>query len=213
MLPLSFYMVAKMLHKDQIAMPGHYYAERIDSSSTDGKTTYDSVYHQVREIHLVNQLGDKVALNKDLEGKILLLNVFFTRCGSICPNLTGNITILQKAFKKNDTTVQLLSISVDPAHDSFPVLRSYADRYHANPDHWWFLTGDRNDIYDYARNELKLLATPADGGAEQLDHSQTLVLLDKDRYIRGYYNGLDTAALKHCADDIVLLSLEKKRRK
>ena len=125
----------------------------------------------------------------------------------------ANMTMLQRAFRKNDTTVHLLSISVDPANDSVQALRSYADNIGVNHDHWWFLTGDRQAIYDYARNHLKLLAKPADGGIEELNHSQTLVLLDKDRYVRGYYDGLDTASLKHCADDIILLSLEKKRKK
>lgn len=213
-LPLSFYIVAKVKRMDHIDMPRYYNTETISSNTNkDGKTTYDTAYHRVRDIQLVNQSGDKVWLNKDLEGKNLLVNVFFSRCGTICPRLTANLTILQKAFKKNDTTVQLLSVSVDPAYDTVAVLYDYGQRFGANPDHWWFLTGDREQIYDYVRQELKILIKPADGGVEQLDHSQTLVLLDKDRYVRGYYDGLDTAELKRCADDIGLLSMEKKRKK
>jgi protein SCO1 len=212
-LPLSFYIVAKIRRMDHIDMPRYYNTEKINSHMADGKMTYDTVYHKVKEVQLINQSGDRVSLNKDLAGKNLLINVFFSRCGSVCPKLTGNMTILQRAFKKNDTTVQLLSISVDPEYDSVTVLGDYARRFGANPDHWWFLTGDRNTIYDYVRNELKILVRPSDGGAEQQDHSQTIVLLDKDRYIRGYYDGLDTAELKRCADDIGLLSMEKKRRK
>lgn len=212
-LPLSFFLIARLLSKDKLAMPKHYGYDRVDSQQVAGKMEYDTTFHKIGDVVLTNQLGDRISVNKDLEGKMLLINLFFTRCGSICPKLTGNMTIMQKAFRKNDTTVQLLSLSMDPAHDTVSVLKSYADSYKANHDHWWFLTGDRNEIYNYARNELKLLAKPSDGGAEELDHSQTIVLVDKDRYIRGYYNGLDTAALKHCADDIILLSLEKKRKK
>jgi protein SCO1 len=212
-LPLSFFVIARLLSKDKLVMPRHYSFDSVDSQMVAGKMEYDTVFHKIADVVLTNQLGDKISVNKDLEGKMLLINLFFTRCPSICPKLTGNMTIMQKAFRKNDTTVQLLSLSMDPANDTVSVLKSYADSYKANHDHWWFLTGDRNDIYNYARNELKLLAKPSDAGVEELDHSQTIVLVDKDRYIRGYYNGLDTAALKHCADDIILLSLEKKRKR
>jgi protein SCO1/2 len=209
LLPLSFYLIAKIMSKDKIFLPRYYNVERVDSQLVNGVQHYDSIYHKAGEVTLTNQLGDVVSLNKDLQGKVLLVDLFFTQCGTICPKLTSNMTMLQRAFRKNDTAVHLLSISVDPVRDSPSVLKMYADRYGANHDHWWFLTGDAHAIYEYTRNELKLLSKPADGGVEHLDHSQTLVLLDKNRYVRGYYNGLDTADLRRCADDIILLSLEK----
>lgn len=213
LLPLSFFVVAKLLSKDELHLPDYYVVERVDTVVEDGETYYDSVYRQVDDITLVNQLGDTVSVNKDLEGKIVVVNFFFTECPTVCPRLTSNLTLLQKAFKKNDTTVHIVSISVDPERDSVNVLRDYAERYKANHDHWWFLTGDRSKIYDYARNELRIVMGQGGEGAEDFVHTQKLVLLDKERHIRGYYDGLDTAALKQCADDIVWLSLEKKRKK
>lgn len=211
LLPFSFYIIAKMLGKDKLGMPPYYQAERVDSVLADGKMRYDTTFHKVNDLVLFNQMGDQVSLNKDLAGKMLIVEVFFTRCGTICPRLTSNMGILQKAFRKNDTAVHLVSISVDPDYDTVPALRAYADRFKANPDRWWFLTGNRTTIAGYLRNELKLMVKPSDGGAEELDHTQTIVLLDKERYIRGYYDGLDTAALKQCADDIGLLSMQRKR--
>lgn len=127
---------------------------------------------------------------------------------------------LQKSFKKDskkqtslDTVVHLISITVDPERDSFPALRAYADRFGANHDHWWFLTGDKKTIYDFARNELQLPVGPGTGGADDLVHSERLVLIDKDRDVRGYYNGMDEKEAKQCADDIVLLTLERKHKK
>ena len=108
-----------------------------------------------------------------------------------------------------DTAVQFISITVDPLRDSFQALRAYADRYKVNHDHWWFLTGDKKSIYDYARNELHLTVGPGDGGADDFIHTEDLILLDGNREIRGYYEGLDTASIRKCADDIVLLTLEK----
>lgn len=213
LLPLSFYMIAKLLAKDKIYMPRHYVAASVDTLEEEGELIYDTTFKQVEDIRLVNQVGDTVSVNKDLKGKIVVVNFFFTDCATICPRLTGNLTILQKAFKKNDTTVHLVSVSVDSKRDSVPVLRDYAERYDVNHDHWWFLTGEREKVYNYARNELRVVMNEGGQGVEDFVHSQKLVLLDKERYIRGYYDGLDTAELKRCADDIILLSLEKKRTK
>jgi protein SCO1/2 len=161
-----------------------------------------------------------VSLNKDLKGKILIVDFFFTTCPDVCPKLTSNLALLQKAFKKDPkkefvigNEIQLLSITVDPGRDSVPVLRAYADRYAVDHDRWWFLTGGKPAIYNYARNELGLSVQPGDGGAEDFIHTKKIVVIDQDRYIRGYYDGTDSVALKKCADDVVLLTLEKKKKK
>lgn len=213
LLPLSFYFIARYLSKDKIHMPRHYGVERVENQ-------HDTVYHRVANLSLTNQLGEKISTDSTLKGKILVVNFFFANCPTICPKLTGNVTLLQKAFRKNpkmennlDTAVQFLSITVDPAHDSFQLLRQYADRFRANHDSWWFLTGDKKEIYNFARNELHLAVGPGDGGAEDFIHTEKLTLIDKDRFIRGYYDGLDTLQLRKCADDIVLLTLEKEHKK
>ncbi|RYE22615.1 MAG: SCO family protein [Sphingobacteriales bacterium] len=220
LLPLSFYLIAKVMSKDKIHLPNYYVADRVDTTTDGGNVSTDTVFHKVADINLVNQFGKPISINNDLRGKILVVDFFFVSCPSVCPRLTGNMGLLQKAFRRNpkmesslDTAVHFLSITVNPERDTFPALRAYADKHQANHDHWWFLTGNKKDIYNYARNELRVYATPGDGGAEDFVHTEKLVLLDQDRYIRGYYNGLDTADLRKCADDIVLLTLEKKRKK
>lgn len=201
LLPLSFYIIAKVLKKDQLAMPRYYNPESVNGS--------DTLYRRVRNVGFVNQFGDSIALNRDLNGKILVVEVFFTNCETVCPQLTSNLTILQRAFKRNDSTVQLVSVTIDPVRDSIPALKAYAERFKAHPDHWWFLSGDIDTIYRFIHDDLKL-KLQAPGGAEQLDHTPTLVLIDKQRYVRGYYNGLDTAELRRCADDIGMISMQKK---
>ncbi len=217
-LPLSFFMIAKVLSKDKIHLPSRYGVERIDSTMADGKLLTDTVYHKLADVSLTNQLGEAVSLNKELAGRILVVDFFFVNCPSVCPRLTGNIGMLQKAFRKNpkvenglDNSVHFVSITVDPAHDTFQALRAYADRFAVNHDHWWFLTGDKQAIYNFARNELKLAVGPGDGGAEDFIHTEKLVLIDANRNIRGYYDGLDTVEIKRCADDIVLLTMEKEK--
>lgn len=197
-------------------MPGQYRIERIDANN--GKP--DTIYHQVSELTLTNQFGQQVSLNKDYKNKILVIDFFFTTCNSTCPQLTRSMKLLQTSFRKNpkketslDSIVQFISITVNPERDSFPALRAYADHYGVNHDTWTFLTGDKRTIYNFARNELGVTTGPGDGGAEDFIHSDKLVLLDKDRIVRGYYSGLNDTDIRKCADDIVLLNMEWKHKK
>lgn len=210
-LPLSFYTIAKVLKKDQLNMPKHYVAERVNAPG-------DTVWHTVADFAGVNQVGQSVSLNENLSGKIVAVSAFFATCTDVCPKLNSNLALIQKAFRRtaqraNDTMVQLVSITTMPVQDSVPVLWNYAQQYKANPDHWWFIRGAKDATNNYLRNELKLSGGDGSGGADDLMHSQTIVLLDRHRHIRGYYDGLDPAQVKKCADDIVLLALEKDRRK
>jgi protein SCO1/2 len=93
------------------------------------------------------------------------------------------------------------------------VLKKYADRYGVNHDTWWLLTGSKTEIYDFALNELKLGLQ--DGGSVDSNfiHTGKFVMMDKERIVRGYYDGLDTASLSKLAEDLTLLLLEKDRRK
>lgn len=211
LLPLSFYLVTAQLSKGKIQMPGHYIADR---------TSPDTVWHTMADLQLTNQIGNTVSLNKDVANRILVIDFIFTHCTSTCPQLSQHMKLLQTGFRKDpkkeaslDTIVQFISITVDPTRDSFPALRAYADKYGANHDHWWFLTGDKATIYNFARNELGLSTGPGDGGSEDFIHTEKMILVDKDRHIRGYYNGLDITDVRKCADDIVLLTLEKKKKK
>ena len=198
-------------------MPGHYGIEKTGTVQAGGKPVADTVYHHVSDLVLTNQLGHKVSLNTDLAGKMVVIDFIFTRCPTICPRMSKSMELLQTSFRKDpkkeaqlDTIVQFISITVDPGYDSFRVLRAYADRFNANHDKWWFLTGNKQTIYNYARNELHVDTGPGDGSADDFIHTQQLVLLDKDRIVRGYYDGLNDTEVRKCADDIVLLTLEKK---
>jgi len=216
LLPLSFYFITKALSKDKIHMPRYYGVDSVSAMNKDGKVVEDTIFHRISDLALTNQLGDKISLDSTLKGKILVVDFFFVSCPSVCPRLTGNMTMLQRAFRHNprmetslEGDVQFISITVNPERDTFPALRAYADHYYANHDHWWFLTGDKKLIYNFARNELKLTVGEGDGGPDDFIHTEKLTLIDRDRHIRGYYNGLDTAEVRRCADDIVLLTLEK----
>jgi protein SCO1 len=217
-LPIVGYLVASYFSKDAVHMPRRFYYDTVIVSKKNGKAVTDTVWHKVKNITLTNQLGKQVSLN-DINGKVIVADFFFTHCPTICPRLTSSMKKLQDGLKlKNDRRrvdtpfVQFLSFSVDPERDSVQLLRKYADRYGVNHDTWWLLTGPKKSIYDQSINEFKLglQDTEVDTG---FIHTTKFVLMDKERVVRGYYNGLDSNDMARLAEDIVLLMLEKDKKK
>jgi protein SCO1 len=210
-MPMAGYFIVNYYSKDAVHMPGRYFLpDSVVVAEKNGKTVTDTIWHKVKDIEFTNQLGKKVSLN-DLKGKILVIDFFFTRCPSICPGLARSMKRLQDSFLKNDTIVQFISISVDPEHDSVPQLRKFADRINANHDSWWFVTGNKKEIYDFALNELKagLADTEVDSA---FIHTENFFLLDSSRVVRGWYNGFDTVKQAQLVRDIPLLMLEKDKK-
>ncbi|HSC39948.1 MAG TPA: SCO family protein [Chitinophagaceae bacterium] len=217
--PLVSYLMVKYYSDDAVVMPPRYYEDSIITKTVNGKETTDTAWHSVRNITLTNQLGGSVSLDS-LHGKIIVADFFFTRCPSICPHLTHNMKRMQDGLKPKDdlkrvdtSFVQFLSFSVDPERDSAEALKKYADRFGVNPDVWWLLTGPKKKIYDFALNELKLGLQDGGSADSNFIHSQKMVLLDKERVVRGYYDGLDTTEMIRMSKDIVLLMLEKDKHK
>jgi protein SCO1 len=176
-----------------------------------GNTVPDTQWHVVPNIALVNQLGQKVNICKDLDGKIVVMDFFFSTCNTTCPQLNKNLKFLQTKYRKVDSMLHFISITVDPVTDSFPQLRRYANSLGANHDKWWFCTGDAGSIKNYMVSGVKLPDVNKDSTELRPgEHSNKWVLLDRERNIRGYYDALDTNEIRRCADDISLIILEKK---
>lgn len=216
MIPVTGYLLVKYTSERAVVMPKKYYVDDVFEGVENGKRFSDTVWHRTENFRLVNQLGDTVELY-DLRNKIIIADFIFTRCPTICPPLTKNMQRLQASFAKHksgrkvidSSIVHFLSFSVDPERDSASELKEYADRFNVNHDNWWFLTGDKKQIYDFALNELKLGLVDGEGVDTAFVHTQKFVLLDKNYLVRGYYDGLDTASLSQLARDIGLLMLEK----
>ena len=193
-------------------MPKRFFYDSVAVVEKKGKTVTDTLWHQVKNMVFTNQLGKTVTLDS-LKGKILVIDFFFSRCPSICPGMAKSMKRLQNSYINNkDSIVQFISISIDPEHDSVPQLRRFADKYTSNHDSWWFVTGNKKDIYDFALNELK--ASIADVNVDTaFIHTENFFLLDRDRVVRGWYNGFDTLKQAKLAGDIPLLMLEKRKKR
>ena len=219
MLPIGSYLIVKQFTDNNELVPRRLYYDTVLTTVKDGKESTDTVWHKVKDFQLINQLGNTASLSQ-LGGKVIVADFFFTHCGSICPMLTKNMKKLQSALKMKDdkrlidtTFVHFLSFSVDPERDSAPQLKKFADRYGINHDTWWMLTGPKHTIYDFAMNEVRLGVPDSTSVDTNFIHSPYFVLLDRDRVVRGYYNGLDSVALGRLSEDIVFLMLEKDKKK
>ena len=212
LVPAISYVLVKFYSERAVQMPPRIFYDSVAVVEKNGKTTSDTIWHHVKNISFTNQLGQKVSLY-DIKGKVIVLDFFFTRCPTFCPGMARAMKKLQDAFKQNDTSfVQFISVSIDPVHDSVPQLRKFADKFRASPDNWWFVTGDRKEIYDFAFQETKALIADAEVDTGFL-HTPNFFLLDREKIIRGWYNGFDSVAQQKLVRDIPLLMLEKERKK
>jgi protein SCO1/2 len=212
LVPAVSYIMVRFYSERDVQMPARYFFDSVAVKEKNGKTITDTVWHHVKNISFTNQLGQKVSLY-DIKGKIIVLDFFFTRCPTFCPGMARAMKKLQDAFKQNDTSfVQFISMSIDPTHDSVPQLRKFADRFNASSDNWWFVTGDRKEFYDFALQEMK--ANIADAEIDTgFIHTSLFFVLDREKIVRGFYDGFDSVAQKKLVRDIPLLMLEKDRKK
>ncbi len=211
LIPLLSYLIVKYYGSDAVQMPRRYFFDSVAVVEKRGKSTSDTLWHSVKNISFTNQLGKKVSLN-DLKEKIIVIDFFFTRCPSLCPQMARSMKKLQNSFRKNDNIVQFLSISVDPETDSVPRLKQFADKFNVDPGSWWLLRGDKSQVYDFALNELK--ASVGDSNVDTaFIHTYNFFLLDQERVVRGWYDGLDTVAQAKLVRDIPILMLEKNRKR
>lgn len=171
----------------------------------------DTVYHKLPEFSFINHLGDSIT-EADTKGKYIVADYFFTTCQTICPVMSNHMEKVQEEFI-NDSLVILLSHTVDPETDSVPVLKAYAEAHHAIPGKWHFLTGDKKSLYDLARYGYLISALEGDGGPEDFIHSDKIVLIDKDKRIRGFYDGTDTKDVQRLYSEIEVLKIEYGDRK
>jgi len=211
LLPLSGYLLVSYYSDRAVQMPRRYFYDSVNVSQKGGKFSYDTVWHRVENLHFTNQLGQQVSLD-DLKGKILVIDFFFTHCPTICPKLAVSMKKLQNSFPNNDSIVQFVSLSIDPAHDSLTQLRKWASRFNINPDTWWLGTGNKDSIYNFAFNELKASVADSDIDTAFI-HTENFFLLDKERVVRGWFNGLDSVAQSKLVRDIPLLMLEKDQKR
>jgi protein SCO1 len=172
--------------------------------SKNGKV--DTTYHTIPNFHFTDQDG-KTVTEKDFEGSIYVTDFFFTTCHSICPIMSDQMERVYNKYKSNPE-VKFLSHTVDPEIDSVEQLKSYALKHNAKSEQWHFVTGEKAKLYEIARKGYFLDAQEGNGGPDDFIHTQNFALIDKDKRIRGYYDGIDSSDVDQLIQDIDLLLKE-----
>ena len=164
-------------------------------------------FHRVSPFQLTNQEGETIT-EKTFEGKIYITDFFFTSCPGICPKMTANMATLQEAFLA-DEEVLLLSHSVTPEYDSVAVLKRYAEEKGVQSHKWHLVTGEQQEIYKLGRKDYFVEEDLGiDKGEEEFLHTENFVLIDKNRHIRGIYNGLNKTSINQLIADVKTLKEE-----
>ena len=167
--------------------------------------------HKVEQFSFVNQEGQTVT-NKDLEGKVYVVEYFFTTCKGICPKMNENMAKVYNAYRGNKDFM-ILSHSVDPNHDTVAAMKAYSLRFDADPKQWMFLTGDKKKLYEAARYSYLISAQDDTAGVsvdQDFIHDNHFVLVDRHGRLRGqFYDGLKQNQVDTLIGDVKILLDEK----
>ena len=184
-----------------IYSPAMINPELVDQSKQDVTKN-----HKIPDFKLINQDG-KIFTAEKLKGKYYVADFFFTTCPTICPDMSSQLARVQQKYKAHEDFM-IISHTVQPEVDSPKVLKEYAERYEAIPGKWEFLTGDKKVIYDLARKAYFAAVTEGDGGTDDFIHTENFVLIDKDKRIRGFYDGTSKESVDQLISDISILEQE-----
>ncbi|KAF2511942.1 SCO family protein [Flavobacterium foetidum] len=165
------------------------------------------------KFELTNQDNVKVS-NETYKGKVYVLEFFFTTCPSICPKMNMSMLEIEKTFFGNPN-FGIVSITIDPKHDTPQVLKDHAKLLGVKSSNWNFLTGDKATIMDLSNKGFNLYAGENDKVSGGFEHSGLFALIDKDGNIRCrkdefgnptiYYDGLDKKGVRDIQQDIKIL--------
>ena len=182
--------------------------DMVNAELVDSTVQHVRKYHTVKDFELINQNGDTITQDY-YEDKIYIADFFFTTCLTICPVMTDHMLDIQEEIK-NDPEVLLLSHTVFPKTDSVPVLKEYAEEKGVMDEKWNLVTGDKKHIYELARKSYLASKSNGDGGPYDMIHTENFVLVDKEKRIRGFYDGTDAEAIEDLMHDLKVLKDEYK---
>jgi protein SCO1/2 len=180
-----------------------YQPNMVNAELVDSTLQHVKKYHRIADFSLLNQNGDTIT-QENYRDKIYVADFFFTTCPTICPVMTANLVEVQAALA-DDPEVLLLSHSVTPEIDSVAQLKKYAIEKGVNDAKWNLVTGDKKQIYELARKSYLAVQEDGDGGPFDMIHTENFILVDKQRRIRGFYDGTKEEEMDRLLSDIEIL--------
>lgn len=180
-----------------------YQPSMVNPELVDSTLVYVKKYHTIADFELVNQNGDTIT-QENYSDKIYIADFFFTTCPTICPVMTANMADIQEVIRDDDE-VLLLSHSVTPEIDSVQQLKKYALEKGVIDSKWNLVTGSKKQIYELARKSYLAVLTDGDGGPYDMIHTENFILVDKERRIRGFYDGTNPDEIGQLLEDLKVL--------
>ena len=194
----SFYFILQ----PKVILP-IYSPNMVSQELVDEEIRFVKKYHKIADFSLINQNGENIS-EKNYQNKIYIADFFFTTCPTICPIMTDNMVYLQKKLLKNKN-ILLVSFSVTPEVDNVEVLKNYALEKGVLDSKWNLLTGNKKKIYELARKSYLVAKNDGDGGKYDMIHTENFVLIDKEKRIRGFYDGTNNEEMNKLLSDIQIL--------
>jgi len=174
----------------------------------DGKTIIDTIYQTIPDFSFLNQ-DSAIVTNKDFDGKIYVADFFFTSCTSICPIMHRNMLNVYKEFK-DDKDVKILSHTIDFKYDTPSKLKKYADKLGIAGNQWEFVRGTKDSIYSIAEKNYLVAVSQDSTATDGFIHQGWFILVDKDKRLRGAYDGTKPQAVDQLISDMKILLKEYK---
>jgi protein SCO1/2 len=167
----------------------------------------DTIYHKIPTFQFLNQ--DSVWVNeRTFNNQIYVADFFFTSCPTICPKMKTQMLRLYERYQKN-TSVGLVSYSIDPDFDRPYRLKTYAQKLQIKAPKWNLLTGDKKAIYQLGEKSYMVTAQEDKNEAGGFVHSGAFILVDKNKHVRGIYDGTKSEEVDHLMEDMETLLKEK----
>jgi protein SCO1/2 len=174
--------------------------KNIQEIDLNGSITYDTTFHTIADFLFVNQDSNMVT-NETFKDKIYVADFFFTTCPTICPIMKTQMLRVYSYFEDNDQ-LMFLSHTIDPEYDTVALLHDFANRLGVSSARWHFVTGRKEDIYTIGQNSYMVTAMEDEDEPGGYLHSGAFILVDKDRRIRGLYDGTDEKQVNRLINDI-----------
>lgn len=208
-IPAFLFLMAHLLGENHFGLP-KYFPIGVQSDTIEGKLQVDSVYHQIGSVTGMDENGTSFS-TEEYKGNIIVYAAFFTNCNTICPLINSNLCKVNSAYLQ-DTSIALISLSVDPEQDVPTVLKEYKQLFDIKNDRWKFLqVFPKQKVYEFLTTELYLSGGENESTKDVFFHSENVVLVDRNGVIRGYFDATNAEKIDELIGAIKILKSEDER--
>lgn len=201
LVPVLAFLFLKSFGTNRYALP-NFLPDHVDSTQIEGKWQRDTVFHQIGDFRFQSQAGREVAQAELADKGMYVASFFSTTCPDICPRVNSQLMRVQEKYRR-EGRVRLASFTTDSHQDSVAILARYAEQYGAIAGKWFFLTGNAASLNKVATEEFQL-PRPLRAGSTMTPSSK-LFLVDKDRRVRGIYDGTKEKEVNRLITEIEVL--------